>query len=480
MNDAPDPGVRWGWLAVGSVAAAAMLISPWRLLSTDAFLALSCGREIAAHGLPKVDTLTYQTLGHVWTDQQWLAQWFLYEVEHLFGLRLTLVVDALVTAWAFAMCAGYAIRRGASQAAALVCGIAGFGIGMTFFTLRPQTFSLVGFGALLVLLGDDVRAPSRRVWWVLPILALGANLHGVDILGAMLVGLRGWFDVIGGLRARDIRRAGRGVALGFLAAATPFATPYARALPRYLHEIGRLQDPVRALPILEWNRVQWPDDWPFFSIFAAMLILLFVVHKWKLSRPSLWETLVIAITGLAAWQASRHLQWFGLALAAYGPVALDATPPLQHGRVLGRVASLVRVLGPLAFVGLVARILVISDAKLENIYSLDVLAPLARAASDNPSSPIAISDVYADWALWYLPELRGRIETDVRFELLDDAQARAMGAFLYAKPGWQSVYREAHVVLVSRHQHKELDKAIVKEPGARVVFQDKLATLVVR
>lgn len=465
---------------MAGVAAAAILIAPARLLSTDAFLALVCGREIAWHGLPKVDTLTYQTLGHVWTDQQWLAQWLIYELEHWVGLRAALVWQALATGFAFALCAAYALRRGASQAATLVCGVAGLGIGMTFFTLRPQTFSLIGFAALLVLLGEDMRAPSKRVWWTLPLLAVWANLHGVVILGALFVGLRASLDVLGGARARSLPRAGRGVALGLLAACTPFCTPYALALPRYLREISRLQDPVRQLPILEWNRVEWPSDWPFFAIFAATVVLLVVVHKWKLSRPAPFETLVLAITGMAAWQACRHLQWFGLALAAYAPLALDATAPLRHGRVLARAASVARFAGPLAFVVLAARLYLIGDGTLEETYSRAALAPLAAAAAAHPSSPVAISDVYADWALWYLPELRGRVETDVRFELLDDAQAREMGVFLFAKPGWQRVYPEARVVLVSREQHKALDKAIVAEPGVRVVWRDKQATLVVR
>ena len=478
--ESPSSTAKWAWVSAASASALAILIAPWRLLSTDAFLALVTGREIAQHGLPRTDELAYATHGHVWTDQQWLGQLAIYEMDHLAGLRVTLVMQALVTAVAFAITAKYALDRGASEAATLVCGVAGFGLGATFFTLRPQLFWIVGFALLLVWLGADSRAPSKKVWWTIPMMAIWANVHGVVVMGAMFVGLRAALGVLEGLRDRNLRWTGRNVALGLAAAATPFCMPYARELPHYLQQINHLQSPARQLPILEWNRVGWPSDWPFFVIFAAITILMVVVHWKKLSRPAFFETLVLAITGLASWQASRHLQWFGMALAAYAPLALDATPVIREGRVLARVASAMRLIGPAVFFILVVRLLMMKDDTLERGYSLDALAPLSSAMAERPTSPVAISDVWADWALWYLPELRGRLEADVRFELLDDAQAREMGVFLFAKPGWQKVYPEAKIVLVARKAHEALDKGIRAEPGATVVWQDKLGTLVVR
>jgi hypothetical protein len=474
-----DRPLKWGFVASAGVAACVILLAPWRLLPTDAWLALATGREIAAHGLPHTDTLAVVTRGHVWTDQQWLGQLFIYENEHLFGLKSALVVQALVTAAAFGLCARYALRRGASPAATLVCSIAGFGVGATFFTLRPQMFSILGFAIAIVMLGEDVRKPSNKIWWVLPMLAIWANLHGVVIVGAAVVGLRAAFDVAHGALEKKIRRITRGVVLGVLAAATPFATPYARELPRYLHEIGRLQDPVRQLPIFEWNRVEFPSDWPFFTIFAAMLVLLVIVHWKKFSRPVPFETLVMAIMGFAAWQASRHLQWFGVALAAYAPVALDALPPVREGHVLAKVASLARIVAPIAFVGLVVRLYAMNEQALEREYPLGVLPVISRAMDEHPDSQVAASDLYADWLLWYVPKVEGRIEWDVRFELLDDAQARAMGIFLYTRAGWESLYPDAHIVLVARKAHKSLAAAL-EAKHAEVLWENDVARLYLR
>ncbi len=311
----------------------------------------------------------------------------------------------------------------------------------------------------------------------------------------MLVGLRALFDVFQ-------KRFVRGIALGGLAALTPFATPYALELPRYFREIGHLQDPVRQLPIFEWNRVEFPSDWPFFSIFAAMLVLLVVVY-WKklgtrgqdrasqqeslnraggtlqLARPVPFETVVIAIMGLAAWQASRHLQWFGLAVAAYAPVALDALPPVREGHVLARVASLARIVAPIAFLGLVVRLYAMKDTTLQREYPLAVLPVISRAMAEHPETHVAASDLYADWLLWYAPEVAGRIEWDVRFELLDDAQARAMGIFLYTRPGWESLYPDARIVLVAHKAHKTLNEHLAAS-HAQVLWENDFARLYLR
>ncbi len=470
---------KWAWASVASVAAAFIVFQPWRVLSTDVWLALVCGREIFQHGLPHQDSITAVTIGHVWTDQQWLAQVILYALERAAGLRFAIVVQGLITGATFGLCARYALKHGASTASTFVYGLAGFAIGATFFTLRPQMFSLLGFAALLVLLGEDAQKPSRRVFWTIPILCLWANLHGVVVLGAMFVGLRGAFDVLQGLRARSMKQAGRGVLLGVLAAPTPLCTPYALAMPRYFHDIGHLQDPVRDLPIQEWNRVEWPSDIPYFIVALVTIALLVIVHWKKLPRPTPFESFVLGLTALAPLQASRHLQWFGLVVAAYGPRLLDTVEAIREGRVLNRAATMTRVAGPLAFVVLVVRMFLMSDASLEREYPRDVLPVLAKAAAEHPESNVAVSDYFADWVLWYLPELRGRVLFDVRFELLDDAQARAMGAFSFAKPGWEALYPDAHLVLVARKYHKDLDKGIAAR-GGKVLWTGTIARLFLR
>jgi hypothetical protein len=441
-------------------------------MATDSYLALVAGREVAAHGLPHTDTLCVVSTGHVWTDQQWLGQLLLWAVDRVAGLHGLFLSLAFVTAAAFGLCAWHASKAEASPAAVFVASAAGFAIGVPFFTPRPQMFSVLGFAVLLIVLSADVKAPSRRVWWLIPMMALWANLHGVVVIGALLVMLRAAFDVFQ-------RRIARGVALGSLAACTPFCTPYALELPRYFREIGHLQDPARRLPILEWGRVSWPSDIPFFCIFAATMLLLIFVYVKKKSRGT-FESLVILGTGLGAWQACRHLQWFGLALAAYGPQLLDAVPAIRDGHVLGRVAKLLSVLAPVALVVALIRFALMRDDTIEQDYPNGMLPTLADAVDQHPGWHLAASDRFADWALWHVPAVRGRIENDVRFELIDEQQARDMGAFLFPEPGWEAIYKDAKLILVARKFHPALDKKVGGLPGVQVLWESDLGRLVVR
>ena len=47
-----------------------------------------------------------------------------------------------------------------------------------------------------------------------------------------------------------------------------------------------------------------------------------------------------------------------------------------------------------------------------------------RAATRDPNVRVYATDGTADWLLWRIPDLRGRIAYDVRFELYDQDDAR--------------------------------------------------------
>ena len=472
---------RRAWVAVASVVVVALLIAPHRSLSTDAYLSLVCGREVVQHGLPHVDSLTAVSAGKPWVDQQWLGQALIYAAYRAGGLQLALALHVLFAGAAAAICAWYAERRGASAAAVFVAGLAAFAVEGAFLTLRPQMFSLVAFAALLALLGDDLAAPSRKVFLVWPILALWANLHGVMVVGVALVGLRALFDVAGGLRSRTPRQVGRGALLGAVAAVTPFCSPYARELPGYFARIGHLQDASRQLPIVEWLRPTLKNDWAFYLILVVFVVPLVVVWIRRKVGPGLFQAIVLGVTGVASLRAGRHMIWFGLALAAYGPVLFDGINVVREGPVIHRVARLVARVGPIVVVAALARLALTSEARLERYRPAAALAPLRDAlAREPPSARVVTSDTLSDWLLWHAPELAGRVEFDVRFELYDDEQARELDTFLFAGTGYRELYPDAPIALVSKESHPALAKGLREAPGAVVLWEDEDAVLLRR
>ncbi len=157
-------------------------------LVVDGWMALVSGRWIVQHGLPSHDTLTLWTHGDRWTDQQWLAQLTLYGLWRLGGVKLALLVHALLVASGITGAALVARARGATARSvtwiAIPAMIAYYPVASV---MRPQSFAFPLFVATLWLVLDDARRPSPRVFASLPLLVLWANLHGSVLLGAALV-----------------------------------------------------------------------------------------------------------------------------------------------------------------------------------------------------------------------------------------------------------------------------------------------------
>src|SRR3954464_7810538 len=80
----------------------------------DGWMALVSGRWIAQHGLPTHDMLTVWTHGRRWTDQQWLAPLRIYGLWRLGGVKLALLVHALLVMSGLVGAALIARRQGAT------------------------------------------------------------------------------------------------------------------------------------------------------------------------------------------------------------------------------------------------------------------------------------------------------------------------------------------------------------------------------
>ena len=65
------------------------------------------------HGLPSHDEITVYGLGATWTDQQWLAQVFMYGVYSLGGFALLSITTASSSSSAFSIAAAAARDRSA-------------------------------------------------------------------------------------------------------------------------------------------------------------------------------------------------------------------------------------------------------------------------------------------------------------------------------------------------------------------------------
>src|SRR5512145_74506 len=164
-----------------------LLVFPPALVVNDSWLNLMAGREIMEHGLPSVDEITVYGMGATWTDQQWLAQLFMYGVHSLGGFALLSITTATFVVGAFALAAAAARRLGAGPRAIWVMFLPVLVAAPWAWSIRAQMLALPLYTGLLWLLASEARMPTNRIWLAIPLLVVWANVHGSVALGALLV-----------------------------------------------------------------------------------------------------------------------------------------------------------------------------------------------------------------------------------------------------------------------------------------------------
>lgn len=437
--------------------AIVLLVALRKDLVVDGWMALVSGRWIAQHGLPSHDTLTVWTHGHRWTDQQWLAQLALYGLWRLGGIKLALLVHALLVTSGLAITAMVARKRGASALSVTYVAIP---VLVAYYpvasVMRPQTFAFPLFATTLWLVLSDALKPSRRVYLTLPLLVLWTNLHGSVLLGAILVSLAGLVAIV-----QERRPSVRGLVLLLAPWACLFASPYALHLPSYYDKIligGQFKKFVT-----EWAPTTLTPG-------TAAVYLIVLGGLWLLGRAGreapLLDQLAFLFTAVLAFEAVRNTAWVGL-------VALAVLPPLVD-RLRGPVQDPPRMNRILAITVLATAVITAAAVatKPTRWFTTGFPPGAARATSAKagPQGRVFATSPYADWLLWSRPELSGRVAFDARFELLSTKQLEKIAEVQARSGDWLPTLKGYRVFVLSRASDQSLERSLIKRLPARVVF----------
>jgi len=447
-------------LLVSLVGVVLLSVFGSALVVGDTWLTLMAGREVVEHGLPSTETLTVLGRGATWTDQQWLAQVIFYGAHGLAGMRAVVLLDVLLVLVALAFATATARTSGASSRSTFVIGLLAVIAGPWGWTIRAQSVALPLYAGVLWLLVDaSRRGVRRRALLVLPMLVLWANLHGSVVLGAGLTVLLGLVELV-----RRRRLAWIPVALVVLAPLCVLASPYGTKLVAY-YDLMLVDAPFA--PILrEWQWSSPSGTTALFWVLALVGAALLAFRRCR-SRLTFYELAVLAVTFVGAVQAVRGVIWFALACAAILPVALDGvlTKADVDAPRLNRAISLASLAGlAVAIVAFLSHSAswYVSDWQEQRVAAV-------REETRDPSTRVWATDGTADWLLWRLPDLRGRIAYDVRFELYDKPTLDRIVDYQARRGNWKSLLDGYRVVVVDDLAHLQ---ALAAEPGAKVVFHD--------
>jgi len=448
-----------------------LLIFPPAIFVNDSWLNLMAGREVIENGLPSSDELTVYGFGNTWTDQQWLAQIAIYGVFSLGGHALLSIVTAALVVTAFSIAAAASRSLGAGPRAIWVLFLPVLMAAPWAWSIRAQMLALPLYTGLLWLLASEVRRPTRRVWLALPILVLWANIHGSVALGALLVMLLGAYELV---RSRG-RSWLRSIALVVLPPLALLVTPYGPIdTISYYHLL--LVDPPFAGRVTEWRWASPAVNTMFFYVLVAIAIPLVILGR---KRLALFDVAVLALTVIGAVTAIRGITWFALACMVFLPVAIGRR---LESRKPGEPRRRFNVALTAALVGTLAVVASSSFLRPTSWYETYWPREAVEAVRDElePGDNVFLPDRFSDWMLFKIPELRGRVAYDVRFEVYDREFFDRLQVYAgETGDDWKSFADGYRIVLVDETRRSHTAD-FLSEPGARAVYRGEEITVVAR
>lgn len=308
---------------LGVCLFAGLLLLGNRLLADpDTYWQIRIGQQILETGsLPRTDTFSFTMQGQKWISTQWLAQ-VLYAVAFTrAGWAGPVVLTAASIASAFAILAWF-VRRRLEAAPTLVLLMAALAIASPHFLVRPHALAMpvmVAWFDGLIAAADRSKSPS---YWLLPLIALWANLHGSFILGLALIGPIALDVVLKVDAPLRVRMLLRWFVFGLVALAASCLTPYgveAILAARNILNLGA------ALPLIaEWR----PSDFSRLGAFEICLLLgLGAVLFRGLTLPVMRIVLLLGLLHMALAHV-RNVTVLALLL----PIVIAAPLAAQMGR----------------------------------------------------------------------------------------------------------------------------------------------------
>jgi hypothetical protein len=430
-------------------ATVAALTAVFAVVGADSRWLAALGRTITStHGIP--DGVPYAAAASAgWPNATALGQVIFGALDAAGGVRGLLLAQVVAVAAAAAALTVQMSRDGARPRSWVpVVLLVWIGAFPAFVVVRAQLFSLVLFPLLALLLRSEARTPSRRIWLLVPLLALWANLHGGVLVG-LAVALA--YLVVARARARPAETSAVAVAC----VASLCATPAGLRTPEYFH--GVLSNAAADRGVGLWAALS-PHSGIDLLLMAAACALLVLAARGGVSA---WELAAFAGLAVMTVHAARSGVWL-LLLAA--PAAARAfRKPRAHE--LRLAAPLLATAVVWTAVGLVRGPLV-ADAGT---------ATLARALAEARGTPIMAADALGE----QVALAGGRVWIANPIDAFRPADQSAYIEWLDGHPAGDAVLANARrVVLVDAGSPPDL--RLRRRRDFRVAARDRHAVVYIR
>jgi hypothetical protein len=264
----PGRGLMPLWVGVG-VYALFLLAGNHLLIDPDTMWQITVGQWILDHrAVPETDVYSFTMRGQPWISTQWLAQVLYARAYAIASWSGPVVLAAGAIAATFALLAKFLSRR-LSDSMTLVFVAAALALTVPHLLARPHVLAMP---VMVLWVGGLIAAADRRgapSVWLLPLMALWANLHGGFVFGLVLIAPVALDAVLSAAASARKSLALRWAAFAIAALAASCCTPYgwdALLASRKILALGS------ALPLIkEWT----PADFGSLGAFELCLLLGF-------------------------------------------------------------------------------------------------------------------------------------------------------------------------------------------------------------
>lgn len=336
------------WIQV--ILAALLILGSAQLLPpNDLWWHARVGDEILQTGhIPRADAYSLTERGQPFFYQSWLAEVLMAGLLRLGGVRLLVLVRALITTSLYGTVLALCWRAsGEDRRAAVATTLGALVLGFGNQTVRPQLFAYPLFIALYAILWRFVRGGARRSVWLIPVLAaIWVNTHGSFALGLGLI----WLVFVGQLLSHALPALAGGTApeagdrrrrIKTLAVVVLLSTAALLINPRGVDIIGYVADLLTDAPS-QFMGSEWQTPDPKAGIGQSFyLLLLLGMATLALVRPPVALTDLLLVLGFGWLAASgvRYVVWFGLVAAPVIAAALPRLPWEDLARRRDRLAG---------------------------------------------------------------------------------------------------------------------------------------------
>ena len=452
------------------------------------------GRQILAKGqFPHVDSFSFTHAGEPWIASQWLGECGLAVLQWSFGLDGILLAIATALAGFYTWAAHRLMRAGVPWWFAVLLTALAIKASSYHFYARPHLATIVLLGWTTARLCDFEagRIPLRGLFWLVPVMAVWANIHGGVLGGIGTIGL-----AVAGWNVTLLRSVANRLALAALVVACGLAT----LLNPYGLDMWRTWTAVMGSPVVHERIIEHlpitraPYAWPVLAFAGVYAITLLSV---PLRQIRVTWLLPLVWFGLA-WSRVRN----GPLFATVGIIARPTCCRPYAGRrrfTVGRTAALplpgkgpsqpgwraavipavvVLLAGGLQAASVPLPVMGHGWAPLDpKVWPVDLLPALrAYESSRPPGTPIFNDMKFGGFLIAETPGLH--VFIDDRCELYGDAGILAYGAAQQQDPSqvdrWANQYGFDRALVVTG---SSIDWYLRQSGGWSVVGVTKAATL---